>query len=487
MIILFCEVFMKLNIIILTVIIISTVCCGKKNDPSIDKPILIRIPKNQISDEFIEKYKFIPDHVHDDRYAFGYITYEESSEFSTKEIDIVDPNSIHYQLDPKNLAYKRNDIDPDKIQEGYHDYNQLTNKLETLAAAPPNLTSLESAGKSVENRELWYMRINNKEKNLLSKPKILYIANMHGDEVVGRELSLKLIESLINDYPINPRIRNLVDHSDIFIMPSMNPDGFENRSRFNKNYKDLNRNFPDFVTDPKDSPDNREPETQAIMRLHDEHHFLLTINFHGGALCFNLPWDTIANKISQKFADDKIISELAREYVTTNVPMSKVNGGSFDRGVTYGYEWYEIDGSLQDWSNFYRGSIHGTVELSRVKWPPAYQLEQFWQNNRESMIHFLERGSIGAHLAIKSIEGQLIQGRPIQISSSGRKLIYKTPLIHRPLPLNKQQITVEVPGFISKTFVTEGETFRGYYKDIILTRKTSYTDLTHKENSNIFN
>ena len=88
---------------------------------------------------------------------------------------------------------------------------------------------------------------------------VKYVANMHGNEVIGREVMIALSKYLLREYTDkNPRIVALMDNTDIHIMPTMNPDGFERASkgtcgghghssgRTNANGVDLNRDFPDW-------------------------------------------------------------------------------------------------------------------------------------------------------------------------------------------------------------------------------------------------
>ena len=52
------------------------------------------------------------------------------------------------------------------------------------------------------------------------------------------------IRFLTENYDKDPRIMRIVDTTDIFLVPSVNPDGFEMESRYNTNEEDLNRAFP---------------------------------------------------------------------------------------------------------------------------------------------------------------------------------------------------------------------------------------------------
>lgn len=159
----------------------------------------------------------------------------------------------------------------------YYPYGELTERLRSLAQSHPHIANLSSIGQSVDGRELWVMRITpDPDRDSPGRPKFKYVGNMHGDETVSRQVLVYLVEYLLTQYGVEPRITELVNSTDIYIMPSMNPDGFErskegdcdaevNKGRQNSKLKDLNRSFPDQFGGISVEP-STIPEVMAVIR-----------------------------------------------------------------------------------------------------------------------------------------------------------------------------------------------------------------------------
>lgn len=124
----------------------------------------------------------------------------------------------------------RNETEHEKFIENpkYNNYEEMTDMFNWFVKEYPKLARLHSIGRSVENRELWAIEINSNVHNrTLMTPMIKFVANMHGDESIGRQLMIYLAEYLLNNYGKVDRVTKLVDSTDIYLMPSLNPDGYE--------------------------------------------------------------------------------------------------------------------------------------------------------------------------------------------------------------------------------------------------------------------
>jgi murein tripeptide amidase MpaA len=135
------------------------------------------------------------------------------------------------------------------------------------------------------------MKISDNVNQQEEEPEFKYISTMHGDEPVGTELLMYLINYLVDNYRTDSLVTYLVDNTEIWLMPLMNQDRDALHQRFNANGVDLNRNFRDLITDSTNTLEGREPETQTVMNFCSGHSFVSSANCHTGALVVNYPWD----------------------------------------------------------------------------------------------------------------------------------------------------------------------------------------------------
>ncbi|XP_064619385.1 carboxypeptidase D-like isoform X2 [Lineus longissimus] len=292
----------------------------------------------------------------------------------------------------------------------YHHHDDLTKLLKQYEKLHPNLAKLHSVGKSGQGRDLWALQItNNIGQKEPGKPMFKYVGNMHGNEAVGREMLIFLVQYLLDNYENNRTISDLVDRTNIFIMPTLNPDGFEHAhegvcggvlGRGNGKDVDLNRNFPDQFKTVR----GQEPETLAMMKWIQENKFVLSANLHGGSVVASYPFDDSRSHVieghNSPTPDNAVFQHLAHVYADNHGTMAKGNlcrGDNFgaNRGITNGAAWYDVPGGMQDYNYLHSNCFEITVELSCCKYPFARELAKEWENNRNSLISYLKQVHIG--------------------------------------------------------------------------------------------
>ncbi|XP_030600026.1 carboxypeptidase D [Archocentrus centrarchus] len=365
----------------------------------------------------------------------------------------------------------------------YYNYVELTERLQSLAQKYPHIANLSSIGQSVEGRQLWVMRVT-KDPNTDTpgKPKFKYVGNMHGDETVSRQVLVYLVEYLLTKYGEEERITELVNGTDIYIMPSMNPDGFEKsiegdcnseNGRSNAKNKDLNRSFPDQFDGKTADPDSI-PEVMAVIRWIQEQKFVLSGNLHGGTVVASYPFDDSASHKQEgqysESADDGLFRHLALVY-SQNHPVMKTGAPNcpdtpeetFKDGITNGAQWYDVPGGMQDYNYLYGNCLEITIELSCCKYPFASELHREWNLNKESLLAYIEQVHIGVRGFVKdAVSGAGLSNVSIVVAGIRHNLMTgKYGDYYRLLLPGIYNITAVAPGYISVSVsgvqVTDGK------------------------------
>lgn len=287
----------------------------------------------------------------------------------------------------------------------------MTWLLKEFAREHSNIARLYDIGKSVQNRKLWVMEISDQPGiHEPMEPEVKLVANIHGNEVIGKEVLLHFIRYLCHNYNVNQRVTQLVNTTRIHILPSMNPDGYEraatsgDHSVGNKNANgiDLNRNFPDqfFAS----TTGKAQPETKAIMNWTESNPFILSASLHSGALVASYPYDDSPSGQNQYSAtpDDDVFRQLARSYSESHPSMHLANAPwkckdkqreHFIDGITNGADWFSITGGMQDFNYVRANAFEITLELGCEKFPNASSLSEYWQENKEALLNFIEQVS----------------------------------------------------------------------------------------------
>jgi hypothetical protein len=131
---------------------------------------------------------------------------------------------------------------PDWSDGEYHDYTATLQLLVEFSTRYPDLVSVFTIGTSVQGRNICCLRITN-EKNTTHKYSCLIDGCIHGNEWEGGEACLYLAEFLLINFEKNSTITTMLNTTEVYLIPLVNPDGRQHDDRFDANGIDLNRNF----------------------------------------------------------------------------------------------------------------------------------------------------------------------------------------------------------------------------------------------------
>ena len=109
----------------------------------------------------------------------------------------------------------------------YHDYAELTALVNQVVADHPSIAKKSSIGTSYEGRDLMAVKISDNVGTDENEPEILFNAQQHAREHLTVEMAIYLLNLFTDSYGTDSRITNLVNSREIWIVPTVNPDGSE--------------------------------------------------------------------------------------------------------------------------------------------------------------------------------------------------------------------------------------------------------------------
>uniref|UniRef100_A0A8D3B069 Carboxypeptidase Z n=1 Tax=Scophthalmus maximus TaxID=52904 RepID=A0A8D3B069_SCOMX len=333
------------------------------------------------------------------------------------------------------------------IQFTYTSNAQMYSLLKRTAAKCAQISHVYSIGRSTEGRDLLSCHL---------EPEIKLVGNMHGNEVLGRQLLLYLAQYLCSEYTLgNQRIQTIINTTRIHILASMNPDGYElaaaeghllngwTNGRTNAQNIDLNRNFPDLTSvfyrnrrsrhyriDHIPIPDaywfgKVAPETYAVMKWIRSLPFVQSASLHGGELVVSYPFDFSRHPQEERMfsptPDEQSFKQLARTYADSHATMSNNDtdrcGASFyrTRGIINGALWYSFAGGMSDFNYLHTNCLEITVELGCDKFPSEAELYPEWKRNKEALLSFFESVHRGIKGVVKDVDGNGLKGATVSV------------------------------------------------------------------------
>jgi carboxypeptidase T len=265
---------------------------------------------------------------------------------------------------------------------GYYSFAEMESAMDVLVAKYPSIAQKISIGKTVENRDIWLIKISdNVATDELNEPEVLYLGLQHAREAITGASMIFFMQYLCENYSTDTRNRDLVDNRELYIIPCFNPDGWEyNRlnggagSGWRKNRVphgrvrgqdefgvDLNRNWgvdwgncsapilgSSTSCGSSDKADDTyygssafsELETQAVRDFVKTHHIVAGFDQHAYGPYYSLPFGrkSLGHTMPQKGTD-----------FFTAIPALMGTYNGMRAADSYDALGYEVAGGFKDW------------------------------------------------------------------------------------------------------------------------------------------
>jgi carboxypeptidase T len=270
------------------------------------------------------------------------------------------------------------------LNGAYHSSLELETDLRILERDHPGLAKVVEIGESLEKRKIYALKISGNVGLDENEPAVLFLGCHHAREWISVEVPYLFGKHLLENYDASPEVRDLVDHSQVWIVPLVNPDGLEytvhvyrywrknRRSNTDGSYGvDINRNYgyqwgyDNIGSSPEPASEVyrgqasfSEPETVAVRRLFLSRNFRAMISFHSFSQTIMYPW----GYINAPTPDETELNAVAR---TMSELMAAVRGTVYAYGRAAGI-LYATNGDTVDWMYGVSGIPSFTIELPPV-------------------------------------------------------------------------------------------------------------------------
>ncbi|MCK5024232.1 MAG: hypothetical protein KAR56_01290 [Thermoplasmata archaeon] len=216
----------------------------------------------------------------------------------------------------------------------YHTFEELETELFQAAIDHPDILTLQSIGKTWQDRDIWAVKISdNPAIEEADEPEVYFNSNHHAREWLTIEIALYGIHFLTDNYGTNATVTDIVNNRQVWILPCINPDGRvidgdvlgddpanhhpgTGGNGWRKNARDndgddvfdtigdgvdLNRNYGflwgasgassgmDHETYGGPGPFS-EPESQAVRDFARQHDFVYAVSYHTYSQLILYPW-----------------------------------------------------------------------------------------------------------------------------------------------------------------------------------------------------
>ena len=306
----------------------------------------------------------------------------------------------------------------------HHTFAELRSELRSIAASHPDIARLTPLGRSHEGRKLFVLKISDNVALDESEPEAYVDGGIHGQEHLSTEQALALIRWLVDGYGADDRVSAIVDSTEIWVAPMVNPDGAMHDisggdfRRWRKNRQpngdgsfgtDINRNFgykwggagssgepsDAFYRGPRSwsAPEARHIRSFVRARVvggEQQLRIALTLHSHGEFVMYPFGWTSEPLPSDMRAADRAAMASLAAGIASRN-GYRDLQAGAL----------YRSSGTFMDWAYARQGIYALTLELS-----PGADVSEGWyvedrempallERNRDALLWFLEQAGGG--------------------------------------------------------------------------------------------